>query len=57
MIRFVREEDGQDMVEYGLLCAMITLIGLAAAMQLGLPIQRPFVVIRAVLAAAGIGTI
>jgi Flp pilus assembly pilin Flp len=38
----LREEEGQDLLEYGLLAALIAIFALAAVSSLGQTIQRVF---------------
>ena len=40
--RYVRREDGQDLLEYGLLAALIAIVALAAVVQLGNTINTVF---------------
>ena len=40
--RFRRSEDGQDLLEYGLLAALIAIIALGAVMQVGNVISQVF---------------
>jgi Flp pilus assembly pilin Flp len=40
--RLRREEDGQDLLEYGLLCALIALIALGAVQTVGNTINTVF---------------
>ena len=40
--RFRRSEEGQDLLEYGLLVALIALVALASVMQLGQTILNVF---------------
>ena len=40
--RFRRSEDGQDLLEYGLLAALIALIAFGAVMQVGNVISQVF---------------
>lgn len=35
LMRFLREEDGQDMVEYGLLAAFISIVAILALQAIG----------------------
>lgn len=42
MARFVREEEGQDLIEYSLLCALIAVASIFAMQQLGLSISAIF---------------
>ena len=40
--RYVRRDDGQDLLEYGLLAALIAIVALAAVAQLGNTINTVF---------------
>lgn len=40
--RFLRRDDGQDLIEYGLLVALIALVCLAAVTTVGSTIQTVF---------------
>ena len=40
--RYVRRDDGQDLLEYGLLAALIAIVALAAVVQLGNTINTVF---------------
>ncbi len=44
--RFVREEEGQDLIEYSLLCALIAVASILAMTQLGTAIQGVFDYVR-----------
>lgn len=50
--RFVREEEGQDLIEYSLLCALIAVASILAMNALGLEITAIFGRVEAALAAA-----
>jgi len=50
--RFVREEDGQDLIEYSLLAALIAVACIAAMKALALDINGIFAKIGAALDAA-----
>ena len=45
--RFVREEEGQDLIEYSLLAALIWVVAIAAMTALGLQIVSVFEYITA----------
>jgi pilus assembly protein Flp/PilA len=51
--RFVREEDGQDLIEYSLLAALIAVACIAAMQALAVDINEIFAAIGAALDAAG----
>jgi pilus assembly protein Flp/PilA len=51
-VRFVREEDGQDLIEYSLLCALIAVACIAAMSALAVDINEIFQLIGASLDAA-----
>lgn len=42
MVRFLRKEDGQDLIEYSLLCALIAVVCIGAMTTLGLEIGNFF---------------
>jgi Flp pilus assembly pilin Flp len=46
LARFVREEEGQDLIEYSLLCALIAVASILAMTQLGTAIQGVFDYVR-----------
>jgi pilus assembly protein Flp/PilA len=50
--RFVREEEGQDLIEYSLLAALIAVAAIAAMKALAVNINGIFAKIGAALAAA-----
>jgi pilus assembly protein Flp/PilA len=52
--RFVREEEGQDLIEYSLLAALIAVACIAAMQALAVDINEIFAAIGAALDAAGI---
>ncbi len=54
MIRFVREEEGQDLIEYSLLAALIAVACIAAMQLLATDINEIFAAIGAALDAAGV---
>lgn len=47
--RFLREEKGQDMVEYGLLAAFISIVAIAALQEIGPLVKKVFLAIQAAL--------
>lgn len=49
MIRFVREEEGQDLIEYSLLAALIAVACIAAMQALAVDINEIFAAIGAAL--------
>ena len=49
LIRFWREDSGQDMVEYGLLAAFISIVAIAALRAIGPLVNAVFVRIQAAL--------
>ena len=51
--RFVREEQGQDLIEYALLAGLISLASVAAITTLGGAIQTKFTDVGAAVTAAG----
>jgi pilus assembly protein Flp/PilA len=50
--RFVREEQGQDLIEYALLAGLISLASVAAITTLGGAIQTKFTTVGAAVTAA-----
>jgi pilus assembly protein Flp/PilA len=50
--RFVREEDGQDLIEYSLLAALIAVAAIVGMNALAVEINAIFAAIGAVLAGA-----
>ena len=51
--RFVREEQGQDLIEYALLAGLISLASVAAITALGTAIQNKFTAVGTAVTAAG----
>jgi pilus assembly protein Flp/PilA len=49
MIRFVREEEGQDLIEYSLLAALISIASIAFMTPLSTQINAVFAAITAAL--------
>jgi len=56
LLRLVREEDGQDLIEYALLAAFISLAAVAAITQLGTAINNIYTKISSTLDGAGGGS-
>lgn len=54
--RLVREDDGQDLIEYALLAAFISLAAVAAITQLGTAINNIYTKISNTLEGAGGGS-
>jgi Flp pilus assembly pilin Flp len=50
--RFVREEQGQDLIEYALLTALITLIGAATIAPLGTTIAAKWTAVNTLMSAS-----
>ncbi len=50
--RFVREEEGQDLIEYALLAGLISLASVVAITALGTAIQKKFDDVGAAVTAA-----
>ena len=46
LVRFVREEDGQDVIEYGLLGAFISVIAAATIVLIGIDVGTMFTTIN-----------
>ena len=53
IVRFVREEEGQDLIEYSLLAALIAVACIAAMTALAVDINEIFAAIGAALDGAG----
>jgi pilus assembly protein Flp/PilA len=53
LVRFVREEEGQDLIEYALLAAFISLAAVLAIQQLGTAVNNVYTKVSATLNAAG----
>jgi pilus assembly protein Flp/PilA len=49
LVRFVREEEGQDLIEYSLLAALIAVACIAAMQALAIDINEIFAAIGAAL--------
>ena len=47
--RFIREEEGQDIIEYALLGAFISIVAIAAVTAVGLDVNRIFGAINVAL--------
>ena len=53
---FVRDEEGQDLIEYALLVALISLVCVVALTDAGTEVNKIFVAIKGKLASAGAGS-
>ena len=53
---FVRDEEGQDLIEYALLVALISLVCVVALTDAGTEVNKIFVAIKGKLAGAGAAT-
>ena len=53
---FVREDEGQDLIEYALLVALISLVCVLALTDAGKEVDKIFVSIKGKLATAGAAT-
>ena len=53
LARILREEDGQDLIEYALLAGLISLASVTAITTLGTNIQTKFTGVGTAVAAAG----
>ncbi len=51
--RFVREDAGQDLIEYALLAALISMASIAAITGLGTALQEKYLEIAPVVTGAG----
>ena len=51
--RFVRDESGQDMMEYGLLAALLSIVAIAALQNIGPMVGTIFSVIRVAIPGMG----
>lgn len=51
--RFVREEEGQDIIEYALLAAFISLAAVLAIQQLGTAVNNVYTKVSSTLNTAG----
>ena len=49
LARFIREEEGQDVIEYGLLGAFISVIAAATIVLIGIDVQTMFTTINAAI--------
>jgi pilus assembly protein Flp/PilA len=52
LVRFVREDEGQDLIEYALLAAFISLAAVLAIQQLGSSVNNVYTKVSATLATA-----
>jgi Flp pilus assembly pilin Flp len=52
LVRFVRDEEGQDIIEYGLLGAFISIVAIAAILGIGGDVRTMFETIDAALVPA-----
>ncbi|HEU4937594.1 MAG TPA: Flp family type IVb pilin [Vicinamibacterales bacterium] len=52
VVRFVREEEGQDLIEYALLASLIALVAVVAIGEVGTKINAIFEAIRDAIPAA-----
>ncbi len=53
IVRFVREDAGQDLIEYALLAGLISLASVLAITALGTAIQGKFTAVGGAVTAAG----
>ena len=53
LVRFVREDEGQDLIEYALLAAFISLAAVVAIQSLGSAVNNVYTRVSSTLAAAG----
>jgi pilus assembly protein Flp/PilA len=49
IVRFIREEEGQDVIEYGLLGAFISVVAIVAILEVGTDVNGMFGIINAAL--------
>jgi pilus assembly protein Flp/PilA len=56
LVRFVREDEGQDLIEYALLAAFISLAAVAAITALGTAVNNVYTRVSATLESAGGGS-
>lgn len=56
IVRFVREEEGQDLIEYALLAAFISLAAVLAIQGLGSAVNSVYNTISSTLAGAATGS-
>jgi pilus assembly protein Flp/PilA len=52
LVRFVREDEGQDLIEYALLAAFISLAAVLAIQQLGTAVNTVYTKVSGTLATA-----
>lgn len=52
IVRFVREDEGQDLIEYALLAAFISLAAVLAITQLGTAVNNVYTTVSSTLDAA-----
>jgi len=52
IVRFVREDEGQDLIEYALLAAFISLAAVAAIAQLGTAVNNVYTKVSSTLESA-----
>lgn len=55
IVRFVREDEGQDLIEYALLAAFISLAAVLAITQLGTAVNNVYTTVSSTLDAATSG--
>jgi pilus assembly protein Flp/PilA len=53
LVRFVREDEGQDLIEYALLAAFISLAAVLAIQQLGTAVNNVYTKVSSTLNTAG----
>jgi pilus assembly protein Flp/PilA len=53
IVRFVREDEGQDLIEYALLAAFISLAAVLAIQQLGTAVNNVYTKVSSTLNTAG----
>ena len=56
IVRFVREDEGQDLIEYALLAAFISLAAVLAITQLGTAVNNVYTTVSSTLDAATSGS-
>ena len=53
LVRFVRDDEGQDLIEYALLAAFISLAAVLAIQQLGTAVNNVYTKVSSTLNTAG----
>ncbi len=56
LARFIRDDEGQDVIEYGLLAAFISVVAIAAILAVGTDVNTMFTTVDTALVPGGGGS-